>query len=114
MADYPAVGISRDSFVIEANNGTELSRGSDGTPWIRILYSETRYTINLTHALLTWAEQANLKSFYEVNKRNRVNFTDPNTGERYSCFMLHPPIQVARHNTQQGSMRMTLTGELIV
>lgn len=114
MADYPSYGIDRASFAIDPSDGTELSRGADGTPWIRILYSETRYTINLTHPVMTWAEQASLRNFYNMYKRDRVVFVDPNTGDRFNCFMMHPPIPMNRHNTTHGSMRMTLTGELIV
>lgn len=114
MNDYPDLGVLRDGYAPEITNGTNVSRGSDGTPWVQILYSENRYTFQITHPALTAAEVATLKQFYEDNKRVRVRYVEKDTGDAYSVFMTQPPVPSARVGVDRFNYRMSLTGELLV
>ena len=113
MNDYPNLCIQRDGYAPDVTEGTNLSRGSDGTPWVQIMYSEARTTFQLIHPALTDAQAEELTQFYAANKRLRVRYVEPDTGDAYSVYMLHPPMPTARIGVGRRTYRMTLTGELL-
>lgn len=109
MVDYTDLPLSRSSSRT-IDNGTQIDRADDGTPWIRNFYAQSQYLFRAVHAPITQSQANSLQLFYETNKTNKISFLYKADGKTYNCYFTAPPqIDRVSHGIWQASASLTGT-----
>lgn len=112
MANFNDVLVMASGLSTSPDDGSRVTRASDGTPKIARLFGQEIYSFSISYQLLTAIQLAALRAFYTANQYDSaIEFTDPTSLVVYAVKMLGPPRVTRQYNTYYDA-EMELIGVL--